>query len=132
MKFSYVRFGMFYKPVLPVNFKFKDKNIIYQVLIDTGADIAIIHSEIAQQLGIDLSKCDMHTFGGIGGKCSGYLARIDLEIGGTRFENIPIIFSNEISQFGFGILGHQELFDRIKLSFEFNKKQFEIIPKNYK
>ena len=132
MKFSYVRFGIFYKPVVPVNFKFRDKTIAYQALIDTGADMTIIHAEIAQQLGIDLDKCDKHTFGGIGGQCSGYLVKIDLEIGGIIFKNVPVIFSDDIAPFGFGILGHQGLFDKVKLVFELGKKQFEIIPKEYK
>ncbi len=132
MKFPYLRFGMFYKPVVPVNFKFRDKTIAYQALIDTGSDLSIIHADIARQLGIDLKKCPQHTFGGIGGECSGYLQRLDLEIGGVLFKNIPIVFSDNIAPFGFGILGHQDLFDKFKLVFEFCKKQFEIILKDYK
>jgi len=44
-------------------------------------------------------------------------------------ENVPIVFSNDISPYGFGILGHEGLFNKLKLVFEFGKKQIEIIPK---
>ena len=64
MKFQYVKFQMFYKPVLPVIFKFGDKSFPYQALIDTDADMTIIHAEVAEQLGIDLEKGDEYPFEG--------------------------------------------------------------------
>jgi hypothetical protein len=50
MKFPYRRYEIFYKPVVPVVFKFEDKTIPYQALIDTGSDVSIIHAEIAYYL----------------------------------------------------------------------------------
>lgn len=132
MKFPYIKFQMFYKPVLPVVFKFGIKSFPYQTLIDTGADIAIIHAEIAEQLGIDLVKGDEYLFGGICGTGKGYIHKVDLEIGGYIFKNVPIIFTRDINPYGFGILGHEGLFNKVKLTFELGKKQFEIIPKEYK
>lgn len=132
MKFPYRKYGIFYKPVVPVVFKYKDKSFPYQALIDTGADISIVHAEIAQQLGINLESGEKFPFGGICGNGVGYIHKVDLEIGGHIIENIPIVFSNDISPYGFGILGHEGLFNKLKLLFEFGKKQFEIIQKDYK
>jgi len=132
MKFPYVKFDIFYKPVLPVVFKFGEKSFPYQALIDTGADVSIIHSEIAEQLDLDLGKGGRMQFGGICGSGVGYIHKVDLEIGGYTFQNIPIVFTKDIHPFGFGIIGHEGLFNQAKLIFELTKKQFEIIPKNYR
>lgn len=132
MKFPYRKYEIFYKPVVPVIFKIKGKSFPYQALIDTGSDISIVHTEIARQLGLELEKGQKYHFGGIGGEGEGFIHQIDMEIGGTTFRNIPVVFSDSIAAFGFGILGHEGLFDQIKLVFELSKKQFEIIPKTYK
>jgi predicted aspartyl protease len=132
MKFAYVKFQIFYKPVLPVVFKFGNKSFPYQALIDTGADMAIIHAEIAEQLGLNLEEGDKYPFAGICGTGKGYIHKVDLEIGGCIFKNVPIIFTRDINPYGFGILGHEGFFDQVKLVFELSKKQFEIIPKTYK
>jgi len=132
MKFPYVKFEVFYKPVLPVTFKNEGKTFRYQALIDTGADISIIHAEVAEQLGINLENNRDFQFGGICGSGVGYIHNVDLEIGGAIFKNIPVVFTRDIHSFGFGILGHEGLFGKIKLVFELSKKQFEIIPKEYK
>lgn len=132
MKFSYRKYEIFYKPVVSVIFQYGEKRFPYQVLIDTGADISIIHAEIAEQLGINLEKGDRFPFGGVCGTGIGYVHKVDLEIGGYVFKNVPVIFTRDIHPYGFGILGHEGLFDKTKLVFELAKKQFEIIPKEYR
>ena len=132
MKFPYRKYEIFYKPVVPVIFKYKDRKFPYQALIDTGADISIIHAEIAEQLGINLENGDKYPFGGIYGIGVGYIHKVNLEIGGHTFQDVPMIFTRDINPYGFGILGHEGLFDRAKLVFELAKKQFEIIPKEYR
>ena len=71
------------------------------------------------------------SFAGICGEATGFLHHIDLEIGSHVFKDIPIIFTKDINSYGFGILGHEGLFFKIKLIFELAKKEFEIIPKNH-
>lgn len=132
MKFPYRRYEIFFKPVLPVIFKYQGKIFPYQTLIDTGADISIIHAEIAEQLDINLASGHRYQFGGICGAGVGYIHKVDIEIGGHIFSNVPVVFSSDINPYGFGILGHEGLFDKAKLVFELGKKQFEIIPKEYK
>lgn len=132
MKFPYRKYDVFYKPVVPVIFKVLEKSLQYPVLIDTGSDISIVHAEIAEQLGLKLDNGQKYSFGGIGGQGEGFIHHVDLEIGGIIFYDIPVVFSDCIAAFGFGILGHEGLFDRIRLIVEFHKKEFELIPKNYK
>ena len=132
MKFPYRKYDVFYKPVLPVIFKVEEASIQYPALIDTGSDISIIHAEIAESLGLRLNNGQKYFFGGIGGRGEGFIHHVDMVIGGITFLNIPVVFTDDIVLFGFGILGHEGLFDRMKLVFEFHKKELELIPKNYK
>lgn len=132
MKFPYVKFDVFYRPVLPVVFKYEDKSFPYQALIDTGADVSIIHAEVAEQLGLNLERGGEYPFGGICGGGIGYIHKVNLVIGGHSFENIPVVFTKDIHPYGFGILGHEGLFNKAKLVFELTKKQFEVIPKEYR
>lgn len=108
------------------------QRIATQVLLDTGADISIIHAEIAELLGIELIAGREHWFGGITGKGIGYIHQIDLEIGGMMFRDIPISFSDSIAPEGYGILGHEGLFNKMRLVFELGKNTIEITPKTYK
>lgn len=132
MKFPYRKYEIFYKPVLPVIFKLAEKKFSYQALIDTGADVSIIHAEIAEQLGIEVKAGKKFAFGGICGTGLGYVHKANIEIGGYVFQDVPIIFTQDINPYGFGILGHKGLFEKMKLVFEVGKKQFELIPKDYK
>lgn len=132
MKFPYRRYEIFYKPVVPVVFHCKGESFPYQALIDTGADVSVIHAEIAEQLGLELESGEKFSFAGICGDATGFLHRIDIEISDYIFKDIPVIFTKDINPYGFGILGHEGLFSKMKLTFELAKKQIEIIPKDYK
>ena len=56
MKFSYLKFGEFWKPVIPVTFVSGDKKLTYRALIDSGSDINIVHTAVGEYLGIDIKK----------------------------------------------------------------------------
>lgn len=132
MKFPYVRFGPFYRPVIPVTFLHKDLRFPYQALVDTGADVSVVHGEIAAQLDLDLKSGKPFHFAGISSRGIGYIHHINLDIGGTILKHVPIVFSSDISPRGYGVLGHEELFDKTRLIFEYAKRQLEIVPKNYR
>ena len=42
-----------YRPIIPVYIRNKNKEVGYEVLIDSGADYCIFHSDIAAIIGID-------------------------------------------------------------------------------
>lgn len=132
MRFPYLKFGLFYKPVIPVTFIYKNKQLIYRALIDSGADINIIHAEIGDYLGINVFSGSKHQIGGISGEATGYIHNISLQIGGWKFNNIPVSFSYDISPYGFGVFGQKGFFDKFKIVFEYQKKQIELITKSKK
>ena len=53
MKFYYKKLGPdLFRPIIPINLIYRNKEISYEVLIDSGADFSIFDSEIAEVLGI--------------------------------------------------------------------------------
>jgi hypothetical protein len=104
-----------------------------QVLVDSGADISIFPAAVARALGIDLSKCEEQTFGGIGqGKLVGRLAKVRIGIthlGGIEMDvdgyilssngepflpTITVAFVEDDSPF---ILGRTDAFDVFDFDF---------------
>lgn len=126
MKFPYVRFGIFYRPVIPVVFRKSGAEFPHHALLDTGADISLIHADIAKELGVDFKKGKHLELSGIGGKVVGYLHRIGIGIGSQIFDNVPVIFSESITPQAISIVGHEGLFDRMKITFDYKKKEVEI------
>lgn len=131
MKFPYVRYAPFYRPVIPITLRNNDAHITYETLVDTGADISIFDAELAEPLGIKLYAGAEYPFSGIVGGSYGYRHNVNLEIGGTLFPNVPIIFTATIAPEGYGILGHEGLFNKVRLVFEYGKKEMKIVPKIY-
>jgi hypothetical protein len=87
MKFQYARFGKILRPVMPIKVKYGDKKIDYQVLVDSGADMCLFHSEMGEALGLNIKSGEMKEVFGVGGKVSVfYLHKINIEVGGWPYE----------------------------------------------
>ena len=57
MKFRYKEYGSGTpRPVIPIEIHHKNLEVPYEVLIDSGADISIFDSSIADVLGINIVK----------------------------------------------------------------------------
>lgn len=123
---SYVKAGLWYRPIIPVTLKCNKIEINYLALIDSGADFNIFHADIAKILKIDLSKLkNPVNFSGINGKGIGYFTTIDIGID-NEFINTPVVFSNDISDNGYGILGQQGFFNKYKIEFEYLNKRIHL------
>ena len=132
MKFPYLKFEEFWKPVIPVTFVSGDKKLTYRALIDSGSDINIVHAAVGEYLGIDIKKGIKHPISGISGNATGYIHKISIEIGGWIFDDIPISFSEDIAPYGFGVFGQIGFFDKFIIKFDYQKKIIEIVPKRSK
>ena len=64
-KFHYTKFGPFYRPLIPITLQHKKVKITYLALLDSGADFNLLHLDIAEVLGIDLTKLQTTFFAGI-------------------------------------------------------------------
>lgn len=126
--FGYVKTGIWYRPVISVTLRYKNTEINYLALLDSGADFNIFHSDIAKLLKIDLSKQkNPLRFGGIKDKAEGIGYFFPIEIGiSNEFNKTVAAFSNDISQNGYGILGQQGFFNNYKISFNYISKEISI------
>ena len=117
--FNYAKTGLWYRPIIPVTLKFNKIEFSYLALLDSGADFNIFHADIAKILKIDLSKLrNPINFSGINGKGTGYFTAIDIGVG-SSYINTPVIFSNSISDNGYGILGQQGFFNKYRIEFDY-------------
>jgi hypothetical protein len=124
--FKYVQAGLWYRPIIRVALKFNKVEFNYLALIDSGADFNIFHADIAKILKIDLSKLkNPINFSGIKGGGVGHFTSIDLGIEGS-FVNTPVIFSDDISDNGYGILGQQGFFNNYKIEFDYRLRKIEL------
>lgn len=66
-------------------------------------------------------------FSGIkqGAEGKGHFASIDVGIN-DKFKNTPVVFSNDISENGYGILGQQGFFNNYKIVFDYKNKEIKI------
>lgn len=127
-KFSYIQAGLWYRPIVPVTLRYNNKEVSYLALIDSGADFNIFHADLAGILGINLSKLKRTKFSGISKSTKepeGCFVELDIEIGGVP-NKCMILFSNDISDDGYGILGQQGFFNSFKVSFNYVKREIEI------
>lgn len=124
--FNYLKTGLWYRPIIPVTLKCNKIEFNYLALIDSGADFNIFHADIAKILKIDLSRLkNPVNFSGINGKGIGYFTTIDIGVG-NNFINTPVIFSNDISENGYGILGQQGFFNKYKIEFDYLNRKINL------
>ncbi len=123
--FKYTKAGRYKRPLIPIMLRFNKTDVGTLALIDSGADFNIFHADLAKPLGLDLSKLKEIEFGGIkkqNGQCKGYLAVIEIGVGGN-FYNCAVLFSKDISDNGYGILGQIGFFDQFRVTLDYKTDQ---------
>jgi hypothetical protein len=133
MKFSYKRYGInILRPVIEIKVKSNSQSIKYHVLVDSGADICLFHAEVAEALGLDLTKSKKDIVTGVGGKSSEYFMHsIKVEVGG--WENtitagfLPTIGGRSAP---YGIVGQKGFFENFVVKFDLAKEEIELKPKS--
>ena len=122
--FPYIKTGLWYRPIIPISLKYNKKELNYLALLDSGADFNILHGEIAKILGIDLTKLKSIKFQGIkeGSEGIGYITEIEVGIN-HAFHKTMVVFSNDISENGYGILGQQGFFNNYKAHFLYRDRE---------
>ncbi len=124
--FDYVKMGLWSRPIVPVTLRVNKIEFNYLALIDSGADFNIFHADIAKILKIDISKLKKTVnFSGINGKGVGYFTAVDIGVG-DNFINTPVVFSNDISDNGYGILGQQGFFNNYKIEFDYRGRKINL------
>ena len=118
-----------HRPVVDILLMFGNKSIEYQVLVDSGADFCIFHTEMANILGIPVTQGKRMTFYGTGGiPQAAYFNDIRMEIYGWQMD-LYAGFSSEMKSLPYGILGQTGFFDQFKVEFDYQNKRLELKPK---
>ena len=125
MIFPYIKVAPEIKrPIVPIFLKSKDKFIYYPALVDSGSDYCIFSIEIAQGLGVNLSKKRLKLFSLGKGKLYGSFAEVELRIT-DKFLVIQAVFA-EIPELGHGILGQKGFFSNFDVKFSYTNETIEI------
>lgn len=117
------------RPVIDIRLLWNNQTIKYRVLIDSGADFCIFHSDVADILGIPVTKGKKLTFYGTSGTPqTAYFHQIMIEIGGWSMD-LYCGFSYEMKSLPYGLLGQTGFFDSFKIEFDYQNKRVELKPK---
>lgn len=128
MKFRYARYGTVLRPVVPIKLKFKNQEIGYHVLVDSGADMCLFSAEIGEAIGIDVKKGKQNIVVGVGGKQSiYYLHKVNIEIGGWEYEIEAGFMYNVVGNvMQYGLVGQKGFFDIFIIKFDLLKEEIEL------
>ncbi len=126
MKFKYKRYGPdTLRPVIPIEVSFNSILVPYEVLIDSGADVCIFDSDIADILGINILKGIRREVIGITGVPEYYyLHRLTIIISGVKHKT-EVGFMKLRNQ-TFGIVGQKGFFDKFIVEFDLQKAEIEL------
>lgn len=111
------------------------KTTSYRALLDSGAYANVFHSDIAKVLGIDLNRIkEQEVFHGVEQreremKGKPYLVELMVyQKGKSHKFDALVIFSDEISDSGYGLLGRQFFFDQFsEVHFNYTNNKFYLI-----
>jgi predicted aspartyl protease len=114
------------RPIIPLTILNKDRFVQYQALLDTGADYNVFHADIADYLGITLTKGKSMRVTGIGGdSIKGYIHVVEIKVG-KKLVKTSILFSRQIPDNATAVLGNQGFFDHFCVTFNYKDKAITI------
>lgn len=115
-----------YRPIIPLTIFYRQKFVQFAALIDSGADCNIFPSDVANYLGIELTKGRRRNITGIsGGKIKGYEHPVNLKVGSCKFSS-KIAFSNQFPKNALAVLGNKGFFDKFSVRFVYSKGLIEL------
>ena len=117
--------------MIPIKLISGDQVVRYEVLVDSGADNSIFHSEVADALGIRMTAGELDDFmGATGGKARMYIHPVQIEVGGWCFDT-KVAFADVLGLKGMpGLAGQIGFFDLFTVKFDYQKEVLEIKEKS--
>jgi len=129
MKLPYTKLPHgFKRPIVRIAVARNGRQVPYFALIDSGADMNLMHAELAPLLGIDLEAGERRDIGGIvdGERRPFYLHRVTLHIGDQAHPNVEVGFMPSLSKTGHGLLGQYGFFDLYRVAFDLPQGEIEL------
>ncbi|TSC90098.1 MAG: Uncharacterized protein G01um10145_202 [Microgenomates group bacterium Gr01-1014_5] len=126
MKFKYKKFGKILRPVIPIEVATRESCVRYSVLVDSGADLCIFHSDIGTALGLNVESGIPREVSGITGSPEKYyLHKVSISIGGWDHE-VEVGFFPRMPDYSYGVVGQYGFFDKFVVKFDLLKEEIEL------
>jgi hypothetical protein len=127
VKFRYKKFGPgILRPIIPIGVEYEGSVLMYEVLVDSGADICIFDAEIGEALGLDIESGARQDVAGLTGVSESYfIHEVTLRVGGHPYR-VRVGFMSSMGQYGHGIVGQIGFFDRYIVKFDYAKEEIEL------
>ena len=134
LSYNYKKFNTVLRPIIPITLKFNDKETDYFALIDSGADLCIFPKSIAERLEIDLSNAQILDFSGVQAQINSKAYLVAIELGLRSQDTVlpliyfhaPILFSNDVLDNNFGIVGQLGFFSEFEVKMNYAKELIEL------
>lgn len=111
-----------YRPVVPVELSLPHRTpIVFEGLIDSGADECTFPAWILKALGGDLHRGQKRIFSGIGGSVLAYRHKTSLVLSGVHLL-ADVYYSHRWDDMPFGLLGQAGFFSRFDVRFLYREK----------
>jgi len=126
VEFEYSTYKGLKVPLIPVEFKGKDRWYELWAFVDSGATYTILEAKEAELLGIDiLTGKKMMIVVGDGSFIPVYFHKVAMKIGDIEFES-EVGFSERLGV-GFNLLGRNDIFEIFKVCFSDKEKRVSFI-----
>ncbi|MFH1318531.1 MAG: hypothetical protein ABIH71_05905 [Candidatus Omnitrophota bacterium] len=110
-----------YRPVIAIRLSLGKEVVMFDGLVDSGADECTFPAWIAKTLGHDVYKGKKKIFSGIGGSVLAYLHKTHLKLNGIEFV-ADVYYSYEWDDMPFGLLGQAGFFSHFEVRFNYKEK----------
>lgn len=115
------------RPVIPLEIEYEGRSVIYQVLVDSGADVCMFHLFVAEVLGLDSNNHLEKYVMGLGGQPQAYFTHpVNLRI---RNWTIPVEagFLPSIGVNQYGVVGQKGFFEMFQVNFDLSNGVFDFL-----
>lgn len=126
MKFPYKSYQRFVlRPVIPIRLKHGRAGLLYEALVDSGADVSLFGREIGEALGIEIESGAPYKVLGVGGgHATYYMHAVTVIVAGLTYKTeIGFLETPNEEIAPYGVLGQKGLFDKFIVSFDLFEKE---------
>lgn len=109
-------------PMIPV---LLEKVGTLYAIVDSGANISLFQYEVAELLGLSVTKGKKIPLSGIGGKIHGYLHTVPVKVAGQLIP-LKVCFSKEL-RVPLNILGRDNFFKYFRVTFDEQRHQITLM-----
>ncbi|CAN5732790.1 hypothetical protein BH11PAT2_BH11PAT2_07190 [soil metagenome] len=100
----------------------------FKALVDSGSDITVMDSQIAEFLGIDKKGKEAGRMIGVVESREGFLAKVNIEVlGFPEVMTFTVLFIEDLTTSNYDVLlGQQDFFKRFVVSFDGRRNSFSL------